>query len=326
MIGELIRKVSKAFKVKIKRFICVGHSLGGQICGFTGKHLKSFAKLGMILGLDPAGPGFTNVERRSRLDYSDADLVLTIMTNAAKSVTKGYGTSKPVGHYNFRVNGGSKQPGCENASSKRSCAHRRSPELVIDDLTFPNKFTPMAYRCESYKSFEKGLCTTCKHSLDCQRFGSWFQYWTKQKLDRNFRKPLVYYVDAREKAPFSLFHYGIVLEIDPKSPTFKGKLSMIFYGAYSSRERFVLKNKFKPNTRSTFLFKTSEFLGRIKKIKIKIYSRSKLITKHHYIRVKQINVRFMNHQKERKPFNSVLLPERSSKIQSKRFTTFVAED
>ncbi|KAF7491331.1 Pancreatic lipase-related protein 3 [Sarcoptes scabiei] len=291
LIAKLIRKLSIAFKVKIERFICVGHSLGGQICGFTGKNLKPFDKLGMILGLDPAGPGFMNVDRRSRLDYSDADLVLTIMTNRAKTLLQGFGTIEPIGHYNFYVNGGFKQPGCQKINSNLICSHGRCVELLVDDLIFPNEFRPMAYRCDSYKNFEKGLCTTCKHSLDCQQFGSWFQYWPQQKLDQ-----------------------------------ISGKLSLTFIGAASRRERFILKEKFKPDTNTTFLFKTPQFLGRIRKIRVKIYSHSKVFKTRHYIEVDRITVRFMNHQKERKPFDSVLLPERSSKIRSKRSTIFVVED
>ncbi|KAI7696010.1 hypothetical protein SSS_00401 [Sarcoptes scabiei] len=118
------------------------------------------------------------------------------------------------------------------------------------------------------------------------------------KLGRKFREPLVYYVDTREKPPFSLFHYGIVLEIDPKSPTFKGKLLLTFIGAASRRERFILKEKFKPDTNTTFLFKTPQFLGRIRKIRVKIYSHSKVFKTRHYIEVDRITVRFMNHQKE----------------------------
>ncbi|KAI7696012.1 hypothetical protein SSS_00401 [Sarcoptes scabiei] len=48
IVAKLIQKLSRAFEVETKRFICVGHSLGAQICGFTGKHLKSIDKLEMI--------------------------------------------------------------------------------------------------------------------------------------------------------------------------------------------------------------------------------------------------------------------------------------
>ena len=46
---------------------CVGHSLGAQICGFTGKAVKKDQQnnpdtvLGRISGLDPAGPSFMKV-------------------------------------------------------------------------------------------------------------------------------------------------------------------------------------------------------------------------------------------------------------------------
>ena len=60
---------------------CIGHSLGAHICGFAGQRLK-ILKLGHISGLDPAGPGFTLNKADTRLDKTDATLVVIMHTSA----------------------------------------------------------------------------------------------------------------------------------------------------------------------------------------------------------------------------------------------------
>ena len=51
---------------------CVGHSLGGQVCGYAGKYSQSeFGwKFNRISGLDPAGPNFETIEDNQPLDVA----------------------------------------------------------------------------------------------------------------------------------------------------------------------------------------------------------------------------------------------------------------
>ncbi|CBY14163.1 unnamed protein product [Oikopleura dioica] len=62
----------------------VGHSLGAHIAGFAGKEYFSATgtKLSKITGVDPAGPLFQTCGDKHRLSVSDADHVLTVITNS----------------------------------------------------------------------------------------------------------------------------------------------------------------------------------------------------------------------------------------------------
>lgn len=88
----------------------IGHSLGGQIAGFTGKEVIAITKkkIGKIIALDPAGPLFSIRTEKSRLNANDAALVEAIHTD------KTLGDYNPVGHVDFYVNPSNDvQPGCE---------------------------------------------------------------------------------------------------------------------------------------------------------------------------------------------------------------------
>lgn len=58
-------------------------------------------------GLDPAGPGYTDVPEKYRLDKGDAKLVDVIHT-----FMKVLSLAEPLGHVDFYPNGGKFQPGC----------------------------------------------------------------------------------------------------------------------------------------------------------------------------------------------------------------------
>ena len=91
-------------------FQCItGHSLGAQTCGFFGKSYFEFTggrKLTSIVGLDPAGPIFEeNDEKTQKLYRDDADFVQVIHTN-----TEQLGHKETMGHIDYYLNGGAKQP------------------------------------------------------------------------------------------------------------------------------------------------------------------------------------------------------------------------
>lgn len=67
---------------------------GAHLCGLSAKWLQySVGKVGTIIGLDPAGPGFSIFDVENRLDYSDADYVLILHTDIRM-----YGIQRPIGH------------------------------------------------------------------------------------------------------------------------------------------------------------------------------------------------------------------------------------
>ncbi|XP_055381689.1 uncharacterized protein LOC129612195 [Condylostylus longicornis] len=86
--------------LRVDKTTCVGHSLGAHICG-----------------LDPARP-LIKPGNSNRLDSGDAKAVHVIHTNAGY-----YGETGRVGHVDFCVNGGKRQPYCSNTSNANLCSH-----------------------------------------------------------------------------------------------------------------------------------------------------------------------------------------------------------
>lgn len=97
-----------SYGMNLQDLLVVGHSLGAHISGIAGKQLQSPGKIGVIIGLDPAGPLFPFNNIHKRLADTDADYVQVIHTDA------GYlGIKNPIGHGDFYPNGGRRHPGCE---------------------------------------------------------------------------------------------------------------------------------------------------------------------------------------------------------------------
>ncbi|XP_063703705.1 pancreatic lipase-related protein 2-like [Culicoides brevitarsis] len=149
-VGEFIVDLIRTQTVKIGDVNVIGHSLGAQIAGFAGKYLSFRGlKLPVIVGLDPALPGFKN--SKEKLSSSDADYVEVIHTNSGE-----LGFRVPMGTADFYPNfhkGLSRMPGCVTAS----CSHAMSFKYFAASVLDPNAFK--AYKCESYDELKKaGKC------------------------------------------------------------------------------------------------------------------------------------------------------------------------
>ncbi|XP_059055842.1 pancreatic triacylglycerol lipase-like [Achroia grisella] len=127
----------------------VGHSLGSQIAGFTGKTFTNLTgqHIGRITALDPAGPCFAQVEPDLRIKASDAEYVDVIHTNAGIA-----GMEEPVGDADYYPNGGSEQTDCVLAT----CSHSRAWLLFAESAVNPKAFP--AIKCESWTAFKNGTC------------------------------------------------------------------------------------------------------------------------------------------------------------------------
>lgn len=111
----------------------IGHSLGGQVAGFVGRHFRNQTGrlLGRITALDAAAPLFedTNVFLSSR----DAQFVDAIHTSSGDKVIKGeFGILTPFGHVDFYPNGGRKQPGCPPL--ELYCDHKLSKDFFLESM------------------------------------------------------------------------------------------------------------------------------------------------------------------------------------------------
>lgn len=140
--------------LNLKDLHIVGHSLGAQTSGFTGKYMRS-GKVGRITGLDPARPGFTTNDPASRLHRNDAEFVDVIHTCAGM-----LGSEENLGHADFWPNGGSiTQPGCNPVNDiTGSCSHGRSYEYFTESIDSDVPFR--AYPCDSYDNFKRGRCVS----------------------------------------------------------------------------------------------------------------------------------------------------------------------
>ena len=88
MVAYFINRLINVTTTSPKRMHCIGHSLGAHTCGFAGQRLQP--KMSYISGLDPAGPAFLLNDTQTRLDKSDADLVLVLHTNAGVFTSEGF--------------------------------------------------------------------------------------------------------------------------------------------------------------------------------------------------------------------------------------------
>ncbi|XP_078046324.1 lipase member H-like [Augochlora pura] len=132
------------------KLILSGFSLGAQICGIVGRKVKPYL-VPLILGIDPAGPGFTN----KSLSASDGACVIGIHVDGGF-----YGTKQPTNHIDFYPNGGKQQqPGCTILTLgplPNSCSHMRGELFTTEAARYPQSF--VGVKCNSWDDFEAGKC------------------------------------------------------------------------------------------------------------------------------------------------------------------------
>ncbi len=80
LLAAFINLLITCKNVTTDSFQLIGHSLGAHVSGYAGSHFTD-PKLGRISGLDPAGPGFMVNDPNTRLDPTDAKLVVVSHTN-----------------------------------------------------------------------------------------------------------------------------------------------------------------------------------------------------------------------------------------------------
>ena len=113
-LGKLTESIySSASQDNVKSF-CVGHSLGGHVCGFTGKTKK----LDGIIAIDPAGPIFQDNSEEKRLNKDDAKFVQALHIDAGE-----FGIDERVADEDIYINSGKNQPFCPGILAEAGCSH-----------------------------------------------------------------------------------------------------------------------------------------------------------------------------------------------------------
>lgn len=142
----------------------IGMSLGGQIAGLTGKHMRN-GKARRITGLDPAGPLFSFLPQKHRIGPDDADFVDILHSNAGLN-----GINIASGKVDVWLNGGSKQPGCSfleiirrNPGSLAElifCNHYQAYRVYVNSILHPKEYK--LTQCSSYDEYKSGGCDSNK--------------------------------------------------------------------------------------------------------------------------------------------------------------------
>ncbi|RXG58993.1 Pancreatic triacylglycerol lipase [Armadillidium vulgare] len=109
-IAYFVNTLKEEFNLNSSNCHCIGHSMGGYVCGFAGEGID---KLGRITALDPAPREFIKVGNNETLDPSDAEFVDAIHTGLSLlNILPSIAVAQPVGHLDFYVNEGYRQTGC----------------------------------------------------------------------------------------------------------------------------------------------------------------------------------------------------------------------
>ena len=87
----------------------------------------------MFIGLDPGEGPFKLNETDTRLDISDADFVDIIHTNGGNFINGEIAFIEPIGHLDFYVNGGHKQPGCQDPDFSKYSFIKMSVNMLSND-------------------------------------------------------------------------------------------------------------------------------------------------------------------------------------------------
>ncbi|XP_061714833.1 phospholipase A1 member A-like [Cydia pomonella] len=171
-----------------------GLSLGGQTMSFVAKNYRRITgqNVSMLIGMDTGGPCFRHLGPDNRLDPTDADFVLAIITNS-----EGFGIGTPVGHASFYVNGGEWQPGeISWLPCDIMCSHMRAYFLWISALINPGNL--IAVHCDTVAQAKDGDCFDKKPLVT-----------NTMDLTIDKSKPGIYYLRTSNRYPFGLGENGL---------------------------------------------------------------------------------------------------------------------
>lgn len=157
-VAKFIKELMDEYNLSPRRFRLVGHGMGAHIAGAAGKALGG--DVAVIIGLDPSGPLFTISDTDNRLDESDARFVEVIHTNSEL-----LGMHSAMGHADYYVNGGARQPGC-GPDVFGHCSHDRSFHYYAETI---EGFGHTSFICPNSTDFDCGNCYKNDQSI----MGGW---------------------------------------------------------------------------------------------------------------------------------------------------------
>ncbi|XP_072920173.1 putative endothelial lipase isoform X1 [Hemitrygon akajei] len=271
-VAVLIDWLEQETRFSPRKLHLIGYSLGAHVAGFAGKAARN--RIGRITGLDPAGPMFEGEDPDRRLCPDDADFVDVLHTFAYNTLGVSIGIERPIGHIDVYPNGGSFQPGCGlhnvlNAIASGNfgevvyCQHERSVHLFVDSILNQDKQS-WVYRCPDTKTFEKGMCLSCRKNR-CNKLG-----YNMNKIRSKRSKRM--YLKTRADMPFKVFHYQLKMHLFSTKATEDSnpKMNVNFYGtALDSRSTSIeMPEQISANRTHSFLVYLEEEIGDLLRIKL----------------------------------------------------------
>lgn len=148
-VGEMLLEISETFDIGLEKMHCIGHGLGGHICGYVGRFMGN--NMSRISALDPP---LLLYESGDGLRPDDAKFVDVIYTSEAIS-----GENDTYGHVAFYPNGGQYQPGC-SILNDAGCKLKRALDLFVDSILYDNF---IAWKCEDADDL---LYESCSGNID----------------------------------------------------------------------------------------------------------------------------------------------------------------
>ncbi|XP_033111034.1 pancreatic triacylglycerol lipase-like [Anneissia japonica] len=233
----------------------IGHSLGSHIAGYVGASQQN-PKLKRITGLDPAGPYFEDTDIVVRLDPSDATFVDAIHTDTDPLYTTGMGIYMPVAHFDYYVNGGHDQPGCDKGFINHivvegaiyqggvqfvACEHFRSCDLFTESINSDCSFlshdcTIFGHKDDGYANFIDGQCFGPSIDTAPLGFHSNGPIGTKENI--------IYFLRTRDQIKYCGYPLEFNVFIDDpgflKGDKEKGNLFITLIGSLQQSERILL--------------------------------------------------------------------------------------
>lgn len=142
-----------------------------------------------LSGIDPAGLNYRNVSDSQRISTRSGKLVEIVHTSSE------WGLIEAVGHIDFYVNGGMRQPSCKPLMSHVLCSHVLGYEYWIAAVKNPRSF--VGVRCSDNNQFLK---EQCDYTIKAYMAENYF-------LNQHFKKGK-YYLQTRNSPPYGLGEQG----------------------------------------------------------------------------------------------------------------------
>lgn len=137
------------YGVPFSQITAIGHSLGGHVVGFLGKHVTR-GRIASIVSMDPALPLFSFNNPAGRVAITDADYVEIIHTDNGR-----LGFDVPIGHADFYPNWGWMMPGC-GPDLTGFCSHSLAWEYMAESIRIIGSF--YGSRCSGWPAIQARLC------------------------------------------------------------------------------------------------------------------------------------------------------------------------